>query len=88
MLLYQFSSSGCLKDMIQIFGVSQGHISSIVNDLASYLYTQFQPVLCWNLVRLSLQRLQLYATAVTVTVGVQELQDLGVLHPFIKCLIR
>lgn len=59
--------------MIQIFGVSQGHISSIVNGLASFLYTQFQPVLYWNPVRLSLQQLQLYAAAVTATVGVQEL---------------
>jgi len=73
MLFYRFSSPGRLKDKIQIFGVSQGRISSIANDLASYWYTQFQPVLYWNPVRLSLQWLQLYAAAVTATVGVQEL---------------
>jgi len=82
MLLYRFSSPGRL---IQIFGVSQGHTSSIVNDLASYLYTQFQPVLYWNLVRLSLQR---HTAAVTATVGVQELGIWGFIDATVRPIAR
>jgi len=74
--------------MIQIFGVSQGHISSIVNDLASNLYTQFQPVLYWNPVRLSLQQLQLYVAAVTATVGVQELGIWGFIDRTVQPIAR
>ncbi|KAF8419717.1 hypothetical protein EV426DRAFT_614442 [Tirmania nivea] len=40
MLLYRLASpsESRLVDMMQVFGVSRSYISSIVNDLATYLY--------------------------------------------------
>ena len=70
MLLYRLASPGRLKDMIQVFGVSRSQISSVVNDLAGFLYERYHKKLLWDHQRLSLERLRRYVQAIDETVGV------------------
>ncbi|RPB22369.1 hypothetical protein L211DRAFT_788841, partial [Terfezia boudieri ATCC MYA-4762] len=58
MLLYRLASPSRLIDMMQVFGVSRSYISSIVNDLAAYLYKRYHENLYWDKQRLIYQQLK------------------------------
>ena len=67
-LLYRLASPGRLKNMMHVFGVSRSQISSIVNDLAEFLYEKSHKKLLWDYARLLLDQLHTYVKAIDETV--------------------
>ena len=70
MLLYRMSSPNRLKDMVHIFGVSRSFISTVINDLAVFLYHRYSEKLHWDHDRLSQSKLQQYANAISKTMQI------------------
>jgi len=82
-LLYRLASPGPLKDMMHVFGVSRSQISSVVNDLGSFLYERYHRKLLWDYQRLSSVQLHRYVQAINATVG----EPMGT-WGFIDCTVR